>query len=246
MKAVPFQQEIAKQQRLLLEQLPMEGPGRKAHTLLTQTTPHYHGNIAAFMTESRTRIIAGERVIVSAATLGELERLADLCHEYEMAYQLAEVDETAVGARLAEDSTAGSVPALVLARTPLNEGVSFPGCLLTIYGTGDLFDTQVTAHPRSHAKTGKFFGDFAELKPGDHVVHVDHGIGEFEGLRQLKTDSAVGEFMLLRYADDARLYVPLARMDLVQAYRAVEGVEVQLDKLAARPGQGAERKSRNR
>jgi transcription-repair coupling factor (superfamily II helicase) len=95
-----------------------------------------------------------------------------------------------------------------------------------------LFDTQATAHPRSHAKTGKFFSDFAELKPGDHVVHVDHGIGEFEGLRQLKTDSAVGEFMLLRYADDARLYVPLARMDLVQAYRAVEGVEPpQLDKL---------------
>ena len=232
MKAVPFQQEIAKQQRLMLEQLPMEGPGRKSHTLLTQTTPKYHGNIAAFMTESNTRIKAGERVIVSAATLGELERLADLCHEYEMAYQLAEVDETAVGARLAEDSTAGSVPALVLARTPLTEGVSFPGCLLTIYGTGDLFDTQATAHPRSQAKTGKFFSDFAELKPGDHVVHVDHGIGEFEGLRQLKTDSAVGEFMLLRYADDARLYVPLARMDLVQGYRAVEGVEPpQLDKL---------------
>jgi transcription-repair coupling factor (superfamily II helicase) len=231
LKGVPFQQEIAKQQRLMLEQLPMEGPGRKSHTLLTQTTARYHGNVAAFMSESRTRITAGERVIVSAATLGELERLADLCHEYEMAYQLAEVDETAVGARLAEDSTAGSVPALVLARTPLNEGVSFPGCLLTIYGTGDLFDTHATAHARSHAKTGKFFSDFAELKPGDHVVHVDHGIGEFEGLRQLKTDSAVGEFMLLRYADDARLYVPLARMDLVQAYRAVEGVEPQLDKL---------------
>ncbi len=70
-----------------------------------------------------------------------------------------------------------------------------------------------------------------ELKPGDFVVHVDHGIGAFEGLRQLKTDSAVGEFMLLRYADDAKLYVPLARMDLVQGYRAVEGVEPQLDKL---------------
>jgi transcription-repair coupling factor (superfamily II helicase) len=63
------------------------------------------------------------------------------------------------------------------------------------------------------------------------VVHVDHGIGQFDGLRQLESEGAQGEFMLLHYAGEAKLYVPLARMDLVQSYRAVEGVEPQLDKL---------------
>jgi transcription-repair coupling factor (superfamily II helicase) len=226
-----FQQEIGKQQRLSLEQLSLELSGPKPGTILTQTTTRYHGNVTVFMAESRARVSSGKRVIVSAATLGEIERLADLCHEYEMAYQLAEVEESASGARLAEDSTAGSVPALVLARMPLTEGVAFPECHLTIYGTGDLFDTHASAPSRPHAKTAKFFSDFAELKPGDYVVHVDHGIGQFEGLRQLQTESAIGEFMLLRYADDARLYVPLARMDLVQGYRAIEGVEPQLDRL---------------
>jgi transcription-repair coupling factor (superfamily II helicase) len=231
LKRATFQEETSKQQRLVLEQISLETNGPKPGTIQTQTTTRYHGNISTFMAESRVRISSGERVIVSAATLGEIERLADLCHEYEMAYQLAEVDDSAAGARLAEDSTAGSVPALVLARIPLTEGVAFPECQLTIFGTGDLFDTHATAPSRPHAKTAKFFSDFAELKPGDYVVHVDHGIGQFEGLRQLQTESAIGEFMLLRYADDARLYVPLARMDLVQGYRAIEGAEPQLDRL---------------
>src|SRR2546422_6216389 len=51
------------------------------------------------------------------------------------------------------------------------------------------------------------------------------------GLRQVETDGAQGEFMLLRYADDARLYVPLERLDLVQSFRSLEGAEPQLDKL---------------
>src|SRR5262249_55634353 len=51
------------------------------------------------------------------------------------------------------------------------------------------------------------------------------------GLRGIESDGRRGEFMLLRYADDARLYVPLERMDLVQSYRVVEGAEPTLDKL---------------
>ena len=79
--------------------------------------------------------------------------------------------------------------------------------------------------PRSRPKTASFFSDFSDLKPGDYVVHVDHGIGQFEGLRQVGVEGATGEFMLLRYAGDARLYVPLARLDLVQKYQSLGGVE---------------------
>jgi transcription-repair coupling factor (superfamily II helicase) len=223
---------LAAQQRLILEQLTLQGSDDfTPRSIRTQPTQKYHGNVQAFMAEARGRVSSGEQVVISAATLGELERFADLCHEYEMAYRLAEVDESTAGARLAEDSTAGTVPALVLARTPLEEGVAFPECRLTIYGTADVFDVRPAAPAKPRAKTGSFFGDFAELKPGDYVVHVDHGIGQFDGLRQLESEGAQGEFMLLHYAGEAKLYVPLARMDLVQSYRAVEGVEPQLDKL---------------
>ena len=222
---------LAERQKLSLEELSLDPrASAKKRSVHSQPTQKYHGNIASFMTETRAKIAKGEQIIVSAATLGELERYADLCHEYELAYQLAEVEESAAGARLAEDSTAGTVPALVLARTPLELGVAFPESRLTLYGTTDVFDARPVP-AKQRARSAAFVTDFAELKPGDYVVHVDHGIGQFEGIRQLGSDSAHGEFMLLRYADDAKLYVPLARMDLVQSYRAMEGMEPQLDKL---------------
>src|SRR5206468_3360538 len=96
----------------------------------------------------------------------------------------------------------------------------------------DLFDvTPTVERPSRKIRTSGFFGDFAELKPGDYVVHVDHGIGQFEGLRQIESGGHSGEFMLLKYAEDARLYVPLERMDLVQTYRVLEGTHPPLDKL---------------
>src|SRR6202042_3163727 len=85
--------------------------------------------------------------------------------------------------------------------------------------------------PRSRAKTASFFSDLSDLKPGDYIVHVDHGIGQFEGLRQVVVEGATGEFMFLRYAGDAKLYVPLARIDLVQKYQSLGGVEPTLDRL---------------
>jgi transcription-repair coupling factor (superfamily II helicase) len=228
-------------QRLILQQLSLSTEVGASQTVHTQPTQRYHGNVSAFMTEARARVTQGEHVIVSASTLGDLERLADLCHEYELPYQLSGGEDLAA-TRLVEDATAGSVPALVLARIPIADGVAFPDCHLTVYGTGDLFDERAAVQTKSRAKTGKFFSDFAELKPGDYVVHVDHGIGRFEGLRQLQADGQGGEFMLLLYADDARLYVPLSRMDLVQGYHALEGVHPQLDKLGG-PG-WATRKAR--
>src|SRR5208282_4810630 len=101
------------------------------------------------------------------------------------------------------------------------------------YGNADLFETQAPPSQRSRArpKTASFFSDFSDLKPGDYVVHIDHGIGQFEGLRQVGVEGATGEFMLLRYAGDAKLYVPLARLDLIQKYQSLGDVEPVLDRL---------------
>src|SRR5208282_2260903 len=89
----------------------------------------------------------------------------------------------------------------------------------------------IAERPRARPKAATFLSDFSDLKPGDFVVHLDHGIGQFEGLRQLAVGGATGEFMLLRYAEDARLYVPLARVDLVQKYQSLGGATPQLDRL---------------
>ena len=72
----------------------------------------------------------------------------------------------------------------------------------------------------------------ADLKPGDFVVHVTHGVGKFLGTREIAQGDNKGDFMLLEYAGDAKLYVPLTRMDLVQKFRgAGEGAAPPLDRM---------------
>jgi len=231
--------------RLGFEHLAMTHEEAAPLSVQTQPTTRYHGNVAAFISEVRGKLGAGDQVMVTAASTGELERFADICHEYELPYRIGELEENTTMTRLAEEGTGGSMPAMVLAKAPLNEGISIPEAQLVIYGNADLFEkTGTPQRPRSRPKAATFFSDLSDLKPGDYVVHVDHGIGQFEGLRQVSVEGANGEFMLLKYAGDAKIYVPLARLDLIQKYNSLGDVAPTLDRLGT--GTWEARKSRVR
>jgi transcription-repair coupling factor (superfamily II helicase) len=224
-----FAGALGKTSQAHLEQLAVNIGSAPQFELSSRPSSRFHGDVVACMTSVKSQLGSGGKVFLTAASTGELERLADISREYDVPYVLGESENAATGFT-AEGAleTAG----LLLMRAPFAEGVSFPEAKLTIFGHADLFDVAPTVERPSHKiRTSGFFTDFAELKPGDFIVHVDHGIGQFEGLRQIESDGHRGEFMLLRYADDARLYVPLERMDLVQSYRVVEGSHPTLDKL---------------
>ena len=230
---------------LNLERLSVEVSAGSSLSLSSRPTARYHGNVPAFMAELSGRLNSGEKIMLSAASTGELERLADLCHEFELPYSMGETAEGATASRLADDSSSGSVPAAVLIKAPLDEGVEFVSAKLSIFGNSDLFEvTPAPARPRARPKTASFFSDFSELKQGDFVVHVDHGIGRFAGLRQVSVDGVNGEFLLLEYAEDAKLYVPLTRLDLVQKYQSLGGAAPKLDRLGSQAWEA--RKSRVR
>jgi transcription-repair coupling factor (superfamily II helicase) len=224
-----FASALEKTSQLNLEQLAL---GRGAHPqfeLPSRPSSRFHGDVVACMTEVNAQLAEGGKVLLTAASTGELERLADICREYETPYVLGESEDAAAGFT---SERAHESAALLLIRAPFADGVAFPESKLTLFGNSDLFEvTPSVDRPSRKIRTSGFFSDFAELKPGDFVVHVDHGIGQFEGLRQIESDGRRGEFMLLRYAEDSRLYVPLERMDLVQSYRVVEGAHPPLDKL---------------
>jgi transcription-repair coupling factor (superfamily II helicase) len=224
-----FAATLAKTSQTHLEQLAVNIGSSPQFELSSRPSPRFHGDVVACMSDVKSQLASGGKVFLTAASTGELERLADISREYDVPYVLGESENAAAGFT-AEGAleTAG----LLLIRAPFPQGVTFPEARLTIFGHADLFDVTPTVERPSHKiRTSGFFTDFAELKPGDFIVHVDHGIGQFEGLRQIESDGHRGEFMLLRYADDARLYVPLERMDLVQSYRVVEGSHPTLDKL---------------
>ncbi len=224
-----WESTITKSSRVELEQLHLAQDSTHRFELSARPSTRFHGDVVACFNEVKTQLASGSKVYLTAASLGELERYADICREYEVRYVLGESQEAATGFT---SETANESAALVLVRAPFAEGVTFLDAKLTIFGNADLFDVTPSAERASRKiRTSGFFTDFSELKPGDYIVHIDHGIGQFEGLRLIESDGRSGEFMLLRFAEDARLYVPLERMDLVQSYRVVEGSEPQLDRL---------------
>jgi transcription-repair coupling factor (superfamily II helicase) len=224
-----FSAALAKASQITLEQLALNIGSAPQFEIASRPSARFHGDVVACMAEVKTQLAAGGTVFLTAASTGELERLADICREYEVPYVLGESEDAAAGFTA---ETAKESAALLLIRAPFSDGVVFPEAKLTLFGNADLFEVAPSIErPSRKIRTSSFFADFAELKPGDFVVHVDHGIGQFEGLRQIESDGRRGEFMLLRYAEDSRLYVPLERMDLVQSYRVVEGAHPTLDKL---------------
>jgi transcription-repair coupling factor (superfamily II helicase) len=224
-----FATELEKTSQINLEQLALSIGSIPQFELPSRPSSRFHGDVVACMSDVKSQLADGGKVLLTAASTGELERLADICREYETPYVLGESEDAAAGFT---SERAHESAALLLIRAPFADGVAFPESKVTLFGNSDLFEvTPSLDRPSRKIRTSGFFSDFAELKPGDFVVHVDHGIGQFEGLRQIESDGRRGEFMLLRYAEDSRLYVPLERMDLVQSYRVVEGAHPPLDKL---------------
>jgi transcription-repair coupling factor (superfamily II helicase) len=200
----------------------------------SQPAPRFHGAISSLLEETKTQIAEGKRVLIVAPNLGELERLADVFGEYGISYRLG--SRTRSGESYADETSyfAGEVLAATLVKAYIPDGVFLPEAGLAIFGSRDLFDESdaIVARPqRSKSKTAAFLSDFRDLQVGDYVVHVEHGIGQYQGLKEIQQDDSKVELMLLEYAEGARLYVPLTRLDLVQKYRSSEGVKPQLNHL---------------
>jgi len=78
---------------------------------------------------------------------------------------------------------------------------------------------------------GKFLSSLAELRPEDTVVHIDHGIGRYKGLRHLTVADTEGDYLHLEYLGGDRLYVPVDRINVVEKYVGADGSPPALDKL---------------
>ena len=168
---------------------------------------------------------------------GTAERVAEILREYEANVRLTTATELS-----AEQAP---VDALVTSGR-LSGGFELPSAHLVIHVESDLFDDaadvalerrgasiqkQKAETKRKRTRAAAFLSDFRDLKVGDFVVHIDHGIGRFGGLVTLDLGTARGEFMLLFYAEEAKLYVPVERLDLVQRYSSAEGHQPTLERL---------------
>jgi transcription-repair coupling factor (superfamily II helicase) len=209
---------------------------RVEEAFLSQPASRFHGAVPAMIEQVQKLVADGTQVILAVPNTGEVERLADMFTEYNASYRLG--SRTRSGESYADETSyfAGDVLTTTLLKAYLPDGFVLPEAHLAIFGARDLFDESdlVAARPqRQKSKVSAFLSDFRDLQVGDYVVHVEHGIGQYHGLKEINQGDGVAEFMLLEYADAARLYVPLTRLDLVQKYRSSEGAKPVLNHLGS-------------
>ncbi len=194
----------------------------------------FQGNMPVAVAEAKTLVEQGHRVAFFAPSNGELERLADILREYSIPFQLGLAPSEAASPYLAERAyLAGPVASTYLVKGLVRRGTVFSDSGIAFIGSEDLFgSSDLVARPGpSKAQMAAFAADLADLKPGDFVVHKTHGVGKFLGIREIVQGELKGDFMLLEYAGEAKLYVPLTRMDLVEKYRGAGEGTPPLDKL---------------
>jgi transcription-repair coupling factor (superfamily II helicase) len=188
-------------------------------------TPKFHGAVPELVAELKARSAAGERSLLAVASQGEVERLADVLQEYGVSYRVGSRAGSLSGTIYDESAhVAGDYATPVIVKAPIATGVYFPDAKLVLFGANDLAD-DADVHARvvqQKSKTSAFVSDFRDLAVGDYVVHVEHGIAQYQGLREIVQDGLPVEFMVLEFAEGARMYVPLTRLDLIQKYRSTD------------------------
>jgi transcription-repair coupling factor (superfamily II helicase) len=194
--------------------------------LNTRPTARFHGAIPVLVEQLKTLMMEETRIVLAAPNQGDVERLATVLREYQVPYRLGSRNLRPGGDTVLEEASylAGDMRVPVIVRTPLAAGVSFADANLVVFGANDLSDeADVTARPEpKRSKTAAFVSDFRDLAVGDYVVHVEHGIAQYQGLREIAQDGLTVEFMILEFAEAAKLYVPLTRLDLIQKYRSTD------------------------
>lgn len=226
-----FEQRFADRPQVSLRELDLEAG---APHIGSRPSMAFHGSMQVAVAEAKTLVEQGYRVAFFAPSNGELERLADILREYSVPFQLGLAPNEAASPYLAERAyLAGPVASTYLIKGLVRRGSIFPESSIAFIGSEDLFDaSDLIARPGiTKSQLSAFAVDLADLKPGDHVVHVTHGVGRFIGIREIVQGEQKGDFMLLEYANEAKLYVPLTRMDLVEKYRGAGESAPPLDRL---------------
>ncbi|TMC06778.1 MAG: transcription-repair coupling factor, partial [Chloroflexi bacterium] len=186
----------------------------------------YAGRLDAFLRE-----VAGAGRDLRIVASPQAARLAEL---------LADRDVTAT-----PSDTVAEVPAdgaLVLAHVGLAEGFAVPELTLRVFTDAEVFGFRKPRHPERRPRRVAVGSFLSDLKPGDHVVHEDHGIARFERFITREIAGVVREYLELRFAGTDVVALPTERVDRVTRY--VGGTPPALSALGGRDWAATKRKAK--
>lgn len=198
------------------------------------TSNNYNGQLDLLIEDIKQRKSQGFRTLILAGTRTRGERLVKTLRErdVESVYK-DEVDSIELGQAIV---TFGN----------LLKGFEYPELKVCVISDKEVFGEAKKSLPK---KTNKKKGvgkitSFAELKPGDYVVHANHGIGVFKGIKQIDIAGNTRDYLDIVYDKGDKLYVPVDQLDLVQKYIGAEGKTPKINKLGGNEWQKAKAKVR--
>ena len=136
----------------------------------------------------------------------------------------------------------GAQGRLLLCEGKIAGGFALPGLKLVVVGEEEIFGKKARRRRPARAREGYFLQSFGELSEGDFVVHTDHGIGIYRGLKRLAVGAIENDFLLMEYQAGDRLYIPVHRLDQIQRYIGPDGHEPRIDKLGGTAWETAKRR----
>lgn len=190
----------------------------------------FGGQIRRLVEDIVERLHAGERVIVVTPQAARLQEL--------------------VAEGMQRDSEPAVDPSLFTAiHGSLDAGFRLPALRLTLFSDSEIFGWRqrriATGKQRRRERSVEDRAAFLRgLKPGDYVVHIEHGIAVYEGLVRRSVGGVERDYLNLRYAEGDRLYVPVDQIDRVSRYIGAGDAEPQLTRLGTQDWERAKRKAR--
>ena len=177
----------------------------------------------------------GKRVLVAGWTDGSRDRLKGVLHEH--------------GAKWIElVSSLGSVFTMKpqhVAMGVMNLEQGFEAGDLVVIGEQDLLGDRLLRNRKKPRRAQDFLQEVGSLSAGDLVVHVDHGIGRFVGLKKIEAGGAPHDCLEIHYAENAKLFLPVENLELLSRYGS-EDAEAQLDRLGGAGWQSRKARMKNR
>ena len=236
---------LASGRRLELPRLEIAGEGGETLRLKSsansdlklEATPE-GDRVLAPLTEKMVHwIAAGNRVLIPCHQAGQARRLYELLSHYRLPLEMSQEGFAGAAAR-----PPGRIEILI---GDISRGFRLEAERLVLVAEEEIFGKRVKRRGLSEARKQQLLTSLAELKPGDHMVHIDFGVALYRGLEHLSLTGLEGDFLLLEYAGGDKLYLPVDRINLVQRYVGAEGIQPKLDRLGAAGWEKAKAKARS-
>ncbi len=198
-----------KHQILLFCQLSMQTGGIATDwegSFLARELPNYAHDPAGFRKDMQEFAKSGYQVMISASSDLRLTRAGEIVQEMVLS-------------------------GISIVRAAWNSGFESPQLKMALITEKELFAKQGRKRYRRTYKGGEKINNFLDLRQGDYVVHIYQGIGQYLGVERLKIGEVEKDYLLIKYAGEDKLYLPVDQLDLIQKYIGNDGNAPKMNKL---------------